>query len=84
MTRSNIFKVKSSLAEIVRGKKKPMSWRYHDAIARAYTRIEFQEAFIRSSKLGFSVAHGNFVFAYNTKIMYKFIVDARAAARSGK
>ena len=39
---------------------KSMSWRHHDRIARASTRIEFQEALIRFSKLGFSVAHGSF------------------------
>ena len=60
-----------------------MSWRHHDAIARASTRIGFQEALIRFSKLGFPVAYGKF-WAYNTKIIYKFIVDARAAARSKK
>jgi hypothetical protein len=38
-----------------------MGWRHHDAIARASTRIEFQEALIRFSKLGFTVAHGRFL-----------------------
>ena len=41
--------------------KKSMSWRNHDAIARASTRIGFQEPLIRFSKLGFPVAHGMFL-----------------------
>ena len=40
--------------------KKSMSWRHHDVIARASTRIEFQEALLRFCKLGFSVADGKF------------------------
>ena len=57
---------------------------HHDAIARASARIEFQEALIRFSKLCFPVAHGKFLSLQYTKIIYKFIADARAAARSGK
>ena len=60
-----------------------MGWRHHGAIARASTRIEFQEALIRFSKLGFPVAHGRFL-SLEYEIIYKFILDARAAARSGK
>ena len=33
-----------------------MGLRHHDAIVRPSTRIEFQEALIRLSKLGFPVA----------------------------
>ena len=47
-----IFEVKTSLAGFGRKKK---------SIARASTRIEFQEAMIRFSKLGFPVAHGEFL-----------------------
>ena len=56
-----IFIVKTSLAAFGRGKKKSMGWRHNDAIARASTRIEFQEALIRFFKLDFSVAHGEFL-----------------------
>ena len=56
-------------------------------VAGESTRIEdvicFQEPLIRSSKLGFP-EHMESFWAYNTKIIYKFIVDARAAARSRK
>ena len=38
-----------------------MFWRHHRAIARASTRIEFQEALIRFSMLGFPVAYGKFL-----------------------
>ena len=38
-----------------------MGLRHHDAIARASTRIEFQEDLTRFSKLGFPVAHGEFL-----------------------
>ena len=58
-----------------------MSWRHHAAIARTSITIGFQEAFIRFSKLGFPVAHGKFGLQYEDYI-YKFIVDARTAARS--
>ena len=58
-----------------------MSWRHHDAIARASTRIEFHEPLIKFSKLGFPVAHGKFL-NQQTKIISKLIIVARAAARS--
>ena len=45
------IEVKTSLAAF--GREKSMSWRHRDAIAFASTRIEFQEALIRFSKLGF-------------------------------
>ena len=62
-----------------------MGWRHHDAIARASTRIEFQEALIRFSKLGFPVAHGMFLSLQYEDYMYiHIIVDARAGARSKK
>ena len=51
-----IIEVKTSLPAFGRGKKS-MSWRHHDAFARAPTRTEFQKALIRFSKLGFPVAH---------------------------
>ena len=60
-----------------------MSWHHHDAVVRASTRIEFQEALIRFSKLGFPVAHGKFL-SVQYEIVYKFIVDACAATRSGE
>ena len=53
-----IFEVKTSLAGFGRGKIYELGHRA--AIARASTRIEFQETLIRFSKLGFSVAHGSF------------------------
>ena len=62
--------------------KKSMSWRHHSAIAHTSTRIEFHEALIRFSKLGFPVAHQKFLSLQYED--YKFLVDARAAARSGK
>ena len=58
-----------------------MSWRHHDAIARASTRIEFQEDIPQA---WFSSSPWKVSEPYNTKIIYKFIVDARAAARSEK
>ena len=51
--------MKTSLAAF--GRVKSMSWRHHDAIAHASTKIEFQEALIRFSKLGFPVTHGKFL-----------------------
>ena len=60
-----------------------MSWRHHDTIARTSARIEFQEALIRFSKLSFPVAHEKFLSLQYEDYMYKFIVDAHAAARSG-
>ena len=61
-----------------------MSWRHRDAIARSSTKIEFQKALIRFSKLGFPVAHGKFPSLQYKDYIYKLIVDARAAARSEK
>ena len=51
-----IIEVKTSFAGCGRGKS--MSRRHRDDIARASTRIEFQEALI-FSKLSFTVAHGS-------------------------
>ena len=63
--------MKTSLAGF--GREKSVSWRHHDAAVRASTRIEFQEALIRFSKLGFPVAHIQYVifqnkFGYASKI----------------
>ena len=53
-----------------------MSWCYHDAIARASTRIELQEAMIRFSKLGFPVAHGKFLgVQYEDYIYIYFLLE---------
>ena len=75
--------MKTSLAGFGRGQKS-ISWRHHDAITRASTRIEFQEALIRFSKLGFPVAHGEFLRLQYEDYINKFIVDAPAAALSGE